>query len=153
MSEQTEAQRLADRLDLYATGDKHQKDIEDAAAELRRRHQSKGASMSTTDKLTKALSDSIPLGPHSEPHAEWIKVRLDFVQKAIDHMDWLEKGNDEWRRLGLSYQKQARASQATARIAIGHLQEMLNKARTATESYAADTAARDWLESIGSDPQ
>jgi hypothetical protein len=109
--------------------------------------------MSTTDKLTKALSDSIPLGPHLEPHAEWIKVRLDFVQKAIDHMDWLEKGNDEWRRLSLSYQKQARASQATARIAIGHLQEMLNKARTATESYAADTAARDWLESIGSDPQ
>ena len=36
MTEQTEAQRLADRLDLYATGDKHQKDIEDAAAELRR---------------------------------------------------------------------------------------------------------------------
>jgi uncharacterized protein YbaA (DUF1428 family) len=36
MTEHTEAQRLADRLDLYATGDKHQKDIEDAAAELRR---------------------------------------------------------------------------------------------------------------------
>jgi DNA repair exonuclease SbcCD ATPase subunit len=36
VTEQTEAQRLADRLDLYATGDKHQKDIEDAAAELRR---------------------------------------------------------------------------------------------------------------------
>jgi chromosome segregation ATPase len=36
MTDQTEAQRLADRLDLYATGDKHQKDIEDAAAELRR---------------------------------------------------------------------------------------------------------------------
>jgi len=36
MTQQTEAQRLADALDLYATGDKHQKDIEDAAAELRR---------------------------------------------------------------------------------------------------------------------
>ena len=30
------ALQLADRLDLYATGDKHQKDIEQAAAELRR---------------------------------------------------------------------------------------------------------------------
>jgi hypothetical protein len=38
MAEQTEALRLADALDLYATGDKHQKDIEDAAAELRRLH-------------------------------------------------------------------------------------------------------------------
>ena len=109
--------------------------------------------MNTTDKLTKALADAIPQGPHPEPHAEWIQVRLDFVQEAIDHMDWLEKGNDEWRRLGLSYQKQARASQATARIAIGHLHEMLNKARTATESYAADTAARDWLTSIGCEPE
>ena len=36
MSTQPEALRLADALDLYATGDKHQKDIEDAAAELRR---------------------------------------------------------------------------------------------------------------------
>jgi len=36
MTQQTEAMRLADALDLYATGDKHQKDIEDAAAELRR---------------------------------------------------------------------------------------------------------------------
>ena len=36
MSMQPEALRLADALDLYATGDKHQKDIEDAATELRR---------------------------------------------------------------------------------------------------------------------
>jgi hypothetical protein len=38
MTQQTQALRLADALDLYATGDKHQKDIEDAAAELRRLH-------------------------------------------------------------------------------------------------------------------
>lgn len=39
MSEQQpEALRLADRLDLYATGDKHQKDIEQATAEMRRLH-------------------------------------------------------------------------------------------------------------------
>jgi hypothetical protein len=41
MTQQPDALRLADRLDLYATGDKHQKDIdiEDAAAELRRLHE------------------------------------------------------------------------------------------------------------------
>lgn len=37
---QPEALLLADRLDLYATGDAHQHDIEQAAAELRRLHQS-----------------------------------------------------------------------------------------------------------------
>ena len=35
---QPEALRLADRLDLYATGDEHQRDTEEAAAELRRQH-------------------------------------------------------------------------------------------------------------------
>lgn len=35
---QPEALRLADRLDLYATGDEHQRDVEDSADELRRQH-------------------------------------------------------------------------------------------------------------------
>jgi hypothetical protein len=47
---------------------------------------------------------------------------------------------------------QAEAARATARIAIGHLQAVLNKARTHTEQQAADAAARDWLISIGSEP-
>lgn len=42
MTDKTEAQpealRLADRLDLYATGDEHQRDVEESAAELRRQH-------------------------------------------------------------------------------------------------------------------
>ena len=38
IKQQPKALRLADRLDLYATADKHQKDIEQAAAELRRLH-------------------------------------------------------------------------------------------------------------------
>jgi hypothetical protein len=109
--------------------------------------------MSPTKVLTKALSDAIPLGPHPEPHAEWIQVRLDFVQLAIDHIDWLDRGVDEWRDEALSQQQKFYAAQATAKIAIRHLHEMLNKARTATESYAADTAARDWLTSIGSEPE
>ena len=38
MKTQPEALRLADQLDLYATGDNHQQDIEQAADELRRLH-------------------------------------------------------------------------------------------------------------------
>jgi hypothetical protein len=53
--------------------------------------------VSTTKRLTKAFSDAIPLGPHPRPHSEWVSVRLDFVQEVIDHLEWLEKGNAEWR--------------------------------------------------------
>jgi hypothetical protein len=34
-----EALRLAESLDLYSTGDKHQRDVEQAATELRRLHE------------------------------------------------------------------------------------------------------------------
>ena len=109
--------------------------------------------MSPTKVLTKALSDAIPLGPHPEPHAEWIKVRLDFVQEAIDHIDWLDMGVDEWREEALSQQQKVHAAQAMVRIAIRHLHEVLNKPRTHAEQIIADVAARDWLISIGSEPQ
>ena len=39
MKKQPEALRLAERLDLYSTGDEHQRDVEQAAAELRRLHE------------------------------------------------------------------------------------------------------------------
>jgi hypothetical protein len=103
------------------------------------------------DRLIKYLADSIPQGPHPDPHAERVSVRLDVVQAAIDHIEWLENGNEEWRLAGLSARKQAEAARATARIAIGHLQAVLNKARTFDEQQRADTAARDWLASIGAD--
>lgn len=103
------------------------------------------------DRLIKYLADSIPQGPHPEPHSERVSVRLDVVQTAIDHIEWLEKGNKEWRLAGLSARKQAEAARATARVAIGHLQDVLNKARTFDEQQRADTAARDWLASIGAD--
>lgn len=69
-----------------------------------------------------------------------------------EKIDWLEKGNAEWRSLAVSNQQQARAAQAAARIAITHLQAILNKPRTHAEQQAADVAARDWLISIGSEP-
>ena len=103
-------------------------------------------------RLLKYLADAIPQGPHPDPHAEWVSVRLDVVQTSIDHIEWLEKGNEEWRRTGLAASKQAQAAQATARVAIDHLQAVLNKPRTHDEQQAADAAARDWLVSIGSEP-
>jgi hypothetical protein len=109
--------------------------------------------MSTTKELTKALSDAIPKGLHPEPHAEWIQVRLDFVQEAIDHLDWLEMGVGEWREEALSQQQKVHAAQAMVRIATRHLQAVLNKPRTHAEQIMADVAARDWLISIGSEPQ
>jgi len=36
------------------------------------------------------LRESIPLGPHPEPHAEWISVRLDVVQAALERLDHAE---------------------------------------------------------------
>ena len=109
--------------------------------------------MSTTKRLTKAFSDAIPLGPHPEPHGEWIQVRLDFIQEAIDHLEWLEKGNAEWRGMAVSKIKQAETAGAIARVAITHLQAVLNKPRTHADQQTADTAARDWLISIGSEPK
>jgi hypothetical protein len=50
-----------------------------------------------------------------------------------------------------SLSKQAEAARATARVAIGHLQAILRPPATAAEQQRADTAARDWLASIGAD--
>ena len=52
MTTQPEALRLADQLDLYATGDTHQSAIEQAAAELRRLHES-------NTELVKALEEML----------------------------------------------------------------------------------------------
>lgn len=81
-----------------------------------------------------------------------IDAELPKLDAAIDDVEWTEKGLVEWREIAVSYQKQARAAQATARIAITHLQAVLNKPRTYAEQQVADTAARDWLVSIGSEP-
>jgi hypothetical protein len=103
-------------------------------------------------RLLKCLADAIPQGPHPEPYNVWICVRLDVVQQSIDHIEWLEKGNEEWRQFGHNASRQSSAAQASLRIAIGHLHAMLHKARTADDQLRADTAARDWLASIGSEP-
>jgi hypothetical protein len=81
-----------------------------------------------------------------------IEQELPLLRDALDDIEWTEKGLAEWRDVALSNEKQAQAAQATARIAITHLQAVLNQSRTHADQQAADTAARDWLVSIGSDP-
>ena len=51
MTTQPNALKLADELDLYATGDAHQRNIEQAAAELRRLHE-------VNQELLEALKDA-----------------------------------------------------------------------------------------------
>ena len=103
-------------------------------------------------KILKYLGDAIPKGAHPEPHTEWVRVRLDVVQEAIDHIEWVNKGNKEWRDLFETSSRQHRAAQATARIAIGHLQAVLGGKTSIGEVREKRTAAKDWLVSIGSDP-
>jgi hypothetical protein len=69
-----------------------------------------------------------------------------------DEIDYLQKGLVEWRDMAQTNARHAEAARATARVAIHHLQAVLNKPRTHAEQQAADTAARDWLISIGSEP-
>ena len=102
--------------------------------------------------LIKYLQDSIPIGEHPNPHSEWVRVRLDVVQEAIDHIEWVEKGVEEWRELFDRSTQRVTQAEALSRVAIAHLQAVLNKARTFDEQQKADAAARDWLLSIGSEP-
>ena len=102
-----------------------------------------------SEKIVKYLSDAIPKGEHHNPSNEFIRVRLDTVQEAIDHIEWVNKGLDEWRGLALMREEQLKAISAMTRVAIGHLQAVLNNARTHHDQQTADTAARDWLTSIG----
>ena len=53
MTQQPEALRLADALDLYATGDAHQRDIEQAADELRRLHEVNQELLEVLEKLAR----------------------------------------------------------------------------------------------------
>lgn len=74
------------------------------------------------------------------------------LDALVDGIDYIEKGLVEWRCEARRNAGYAESARATARIAIGHLQAMLNKARNFKDQQDADTAARDWLISIGSNP-
>ena len=75
MTTQPEALRLADTLDLYATGDAHQRDIEQAAAELRRLHES-------NQELLSAYQEALATLKLMASHAKWLNVTTDsFILK------------------------------------------------------------------------
>lgn len=80
------------------------------------------------------------------------RVMLYTAGRLSDALDYAEKGMTEWRSLAEAKERQNELMQAVARIAIEHLQTILNKCRTADEQQRADAAARDWLLSIGSEP-
>lgn len=106
--------------------------------------------MSETGRLTRAFQEA--LNSSGNPADDWVQVGRGFLGEAIDHMEWLEKGLAEWRSLSVIKHREARMRDAQARIAVHHLQAVLNQAGTHAEQRAADTAARDWLASIGSEP-
>ena len=112
------------------------------------------------ETIIKYLRDAIPLGEHPKPRSEFITVRLDTVMSAADAIEafdddkeWIEKGLAEWRSTAIENAKHAEMARATARVSINHLQSVLNKPRTHAQQQDADIAARDWLLSIGSEPQ
>jgi len=103
---------------------------------------------SVVETTIKYLKDALPQGETKNPYAYSISVRLDVVLAAIDYMTSTRRVADAAR----SVSKQAEAQRATSRVAIGHLQAVLNQSRTHHDQQAADTLARDWLISIGSEP-
>lgn len=86
--------------------------------------------------------------PDNQGDSPGSRVMLYTAGRLDDALEWAEKGVAEWRSVAQENARQA----AVARVAINHLQSVLNKPRTHAEQQAADAAARDWLTSIGSDP-
>jgi hypothetical protein len=90
--------------------------------------------------------------PDHDEHDTEHRVMLYTAGRLSDALDYAEKGLSEWRTLAQQNARRDKINGATLRIAIAHLHAVLNKARTHPEQQAADTAARDWLASIGSEP-
>ena len=83
---------------------------------------------------------------------EKVETVRDWLKEMADEQRDLETGLAGWRVQAEANSRQAHQARAVSRIAIGHLQAVLNKCRTHAEQQAADNAARDWLISIGSEP-
>lgn len=105
--------------------------------------------MSETQQAISTLCDYVERSTHCQ---EGRHAAMQALNELPDAVEWLEKGVAEWRYEALEKGRHAEVARATARVAIGHLQSVLNQPRTHAEQQRADTAARDWLLSIGSDP-
>lgn len=77
-------------------------------------------------RLIKYLKDAIPLGEHPTPHAEWVSVRLDALQAAIDY---IEQAEDFQRRAHQSSER-IRACNARALASIGQMEKIIKEGRT-----------------------
>ncbi len=81
-SKQPKALRLADALDLYSEGDWHQRDVEEAAAELRRLHEVNAELLNVLGEAELVLAEKLRrLGaqPHVSPTYHRIR---DSIAKA-----------------------------------------------------------------------
>jgi len=71
------------------------------------------------------------------------------IQQFEDEIQRLNNCVSQLRETAQTNARHAEAARATARVAITHLQAVLNQCRTHDDQQRADTAARDWLLSIG----
>lgn len=78
-------------------------------------------------------------------HAQTAAIKLRNAWELIEPVNPARQANAQRTALA--------NSQDALQVAISHLQAVLNQARSHAEQQAADTAARQWLESIGSEPK
>lgn len=86
-------------------------------------------------------------GDRSHEAAGLLREQHAELDRLYDRLDYTEKGIAEWRSMALHHMQQAKAAQATARVAICHLKAVL--AECAYDPVRADMEAQDWLASIG----
>ena len=76
MTTQPEALRLAERLDLYSTGDEHQRDVEQASAELRRLHEVNAELVDGLEAVKDIGQQSLQLIYESRQHANKARAAI-----------------------------------------------------------------------------
>jgi hypothetical protein len=108
--------------------------------------------MSGAEQALATLRDFVERSTHwKEGDADRHAAINEALPVIVDNIEWLEKGIEEWRSMYLASERQIKTSGAVARTAVRHLNSVLNGARTHSDQQFADTAARDWLESLGND--
>lgn len=105
--------------------------------------------MSTIQNRIKTLAEYVERSTHWEEGGATRHDAKLALKELPDEVEWIEKGLAEWRSVALAAQQQARQATAQAKLALDHLDKILNGCRTADEQQAADTAGRDFLQACG----
>ena len=108
--------------------------------------------MSGAEKALATLRDYVERSTHWREGGATRHDALRALAELADDARDSESGIVQWSERAQTNARHAEAERATARVAIGHLQAVLNKPRTHHDQQRADTLARDWLTSIGSEP-